>query len=153
MQNRAPHYSHLTHLVGFLFSAISTYRSQRCYRSYRTYSPILWYFCCCTKGVNSGWIKRSKVKGACKGCFYNKFQWLFEKKRRKYLEVRGVGDTLVAHWRMSESEVGSGDSLKDGMLFDGNEMKGTRDAWFRFLSSFLKGFENERKVKKILQKP
>ena len=29
---------------------------------------------------------------------------------------------------MNESEVGSGDSLKDGMLFDGNEMKGTRDA-------------------------
>ena len=25
---------------------------------------------------------------------------------------------------MSESEVGSGVSLKDGMLFDGNEMKG-----------------------------
>ena len=25
---------------------------------------------------------------------------------------------------MSESEVGSGGSLKEGMLFDGNEMKG-----------------------------
>jgi len=31
---------------------------------------------------------------------------------------------------MSESEIGSGDSLKDGMLFDGNEMKGLRDAFY-----------------------
>lgn len=31
---------------------------------------------------------------------------------------------------MSESEVGSGDSLKDGMLFDGNEMKGKARCFF-----------------------
>jgi len=31
---------------------------------------------------------------------------------------------------MIESEVGGGDSLKDGMLFDGNEMKGLRDVFY-----------------------
>lgn len=54
---------------------------------------------------------------------------------------------------MSESEVGSGDSLKDGMLFDGNEMKGKARCLCSVLSTFLKELETERKRKKILQKP
>jgi len=59
---------------------------------------------------------------------------------------------------MIEREVGSGGSLKDGMLFGGNEMKGKarcrekRDAEV-WLKAYKDGFAAERKRKKILQKP
>jgi len=40
---------------------------------------------------------------------------------------------------MIESEIGSGDGLKDGMLFDGNEMKGKARCRRSVEGSFLGG--------------
>jgi hypothetical protein len=52
---------------------------------------------------------------------------------------------------MSESEWGGGDSLKDGMLFDGTELREMRDADDSFFRAFKRAGEMKRKRKKILQ--
>ena len=51
---------------------------------------------------------------------------------------------------MSESKVGSGDSLKDGMLFDGNEMKGKAGCFFIGFNHFFKsGLRLKEKEKRF----